>query len=105
MRGFHQVAWDVLERSINWQKSKRCVDMRQGEYYRKRAVKKKTERMMSYVKILQQGVQNAVAAENCLPGIGPHQIAHPEGNDHQLIEQVFALARIKRKIVGERISE
>ena len=70
VRGFDQVARDVLERRVNGKKRKRRVDVREREHHRKWTVEQEFQRMMREVNILQQRVQHAVGAEDRLPGVG-----------------------------------
>ena len=60
---------------------------------------------MRDVEILQKAVEDAVAAENCFPGVATHQIADPERNDDQLVEKFFARACVERQEIRQRISE
>ena len=79
--------------------------MRQREHHGKRTVKQKIQRVLRYVHVLKKGIEHAVAAENRLPRVSAHQVAHPQRNDHELVQEVFALSGTKREIVRQRISE
>src|SRR5579872_1653310 len=61
--------------------------------------------MFAEVQVLQERVEHAIAAQDGFPGIGAHQVADPKRNDYELIEQVFARAGMKRKIVSQGITE
>src|SRR6185437_1932160 len=87
VRRLYQVAGYVFERRINRQEGERCVDMREGQHHGERAVQQEIEGMTCQVNILQQRVKDAVAAQDGLPGVSSHQIADPERNNHQLIEE------------------
>ena len=100
-----EVSRNVFERRVDRKKREWRVDVRQREDDRERAVEQKLDGVMRDVKILQQAVQDAVAAEDGFPGVAANEIAGPQGNDHELIEQVLSFRRVKRKIVRERISE
>ena len=54
---------------------------------------------------MQEAVEHAVAAENGFPGVAANEIADPQRDDDELIEDFFARAGVERKIVGERIAE
>jgi len=70
-----------------------------------RAVEKERHGLMSEMQVLQETIEDAFAAENGFPRVTTHQIAHPQGHDHKLVEQFFPRARMKRegsKPVGSR---
>src|SRR5207248_597825 len=79
--------------------------MSECEHHSKRAVQQKVERMVRDVRVLQQSVQYSIAAKYGLPRIGTYQIADPQRNDCELIKQVLAGSRMKRQIVGKRVSQ
>ena len=90
MGGLKQIARDVLERCVDRQKSKRRVDVRQGQHDRKWAVQQEIQGMLSQMNVLQQSIKNAIATQDRFPGIGTNQIAYPQGNDHKLVEQILS---------------
>src|SRR6202035_3418335 len=102
---FDQVPRDVLERRIDRQERERRVDVRQRQHDGKWAVQEELNGPVRDVQVLQEGVQHAVAPEDGLPGVPAHQVARAQGNDHELVEQLLPLQRIKRKVVGERVTE
>jgi hypothetical protein len=57
------------------------------------------------VEILEEAVEDAVTAKDGFPGVTANEIADPEGDNDELIEQLFARTRVERQIVGERIAE
>src|SRR6202034_69968 len=69
------------------------------------AVQQKADRLVREVPILQEGVEHAVAAENCFPCVAAHQITHPERDDHKLIEEFFANSRVERQVVRQRVAQ
>ena len=82
MRGLDQIARNAFKRRIDGQKRERRVDVGEGKDNRKGAVEQKPEWVLTDVDVLQQGIKDAVAAENGLPCIGPYQITYPQRNDH-----------------------
>ena len=50
---------------------------------------------MSDVQVLEKAVEDSVAAEDGFPGVAADEIADPQRNDDQLIEQFFAWAGLK----------
>src|SRR5215472_16296365 len=95
----------MLERRINGQDGEWRVDVRQGQHHGERAVEQELERMLGQMRILQQRVENAVAAENRLPRVSANQVADPEGDDDQLVEKILTLSCAEREIVGKRITQ
>ena len=79
--------------------------MRQGEHDGERAVEQEVERVTGQVDVLQQRVENAVGAENRLPGVGTHQITHPQRNDDELIVEILSASGVEREEVSQRIAE
>jgi len=57
------------------------------------------------VKVLEKAVEDAFGTENGFPGIATDEVAHPEGNDDELIEEFLAQTSMKGHVVGERIAE
>jgi len=60
---------------------------------------------MGEMQILQETIEHAFAAENGFPCVSAHQVAHPQRHNHELVEQLFASARMKREVVGQRVAE
>src|SRR5207244_12450559 len=50
-------------------------------------------------------VQHAIAAENRLPCIRAHQVADPQRNDYELIEELLSFSCMEREMVSEWIAE
>ena len=69
------------------------------------AVEEKTDGSAGDVEVLEEAVEDAVGAENGFPGVAADEIADPERNDDELIEKIFANARVEGHEVGERIAE
>jgi hypothetical protein len=57
------------------------------------------------VEILEKSVEDTVAAENGFPGVSTNQVADPQRNNDQLIEEFFARASVEGQEIGERITE
>jgi hypothetical protein len=68
-------------------------------------VEEERDGLVSEMKVLEEAVENAFAAENGFPGVAADEIADPQGDDDELVEQFLAGAGIKGKIVGERVAE
>src|SRR5579862_6304325 len=83
------------------QKREWRVDVSERQHHGERTVEQKFQRMLGEMQILQQSVEHAVASQNRLPGISANQIADAQWNDHQLIEKLFPLSRIKRKVIRQ----
>src|ERR1035438_3559796 len=79
--------------------------MREHHDHRERTVKQETNRLMSEVQILQETVKHPVASQDGFPRIATDEVAHPERDDHQLIEKFFARPAVKRQIVSERVAK
>ena len=79
--------------------------MREHEDDGEGAVEQEADRRVGDVEILQEAVEDAVAAEDCFPGVAANEIADPERDDDELIEEFFACACMERQVVGERIAE
>ena len=77
MRGLDQVSRDVFQRRVNREKGERRVDVGKREHDGERAVEQKFERVFGQVYILEQRIEDAVAAQDRLPRIGSNQVAHP----------------------------
>ena len=105
LRGFDERARDVFERRVDGKKNERRVNVRQHEDDGEWAVEKEADRVVREVQILQKAVEHAVAAENRFPSVTANQIADPERNDDELIEEFFARAGVERQKIGERIAE
>ena len=54
---------------------------------------------------MEKAVEDAFGTENGFPGIATDEVAHPEGNDDELIEEFLAQTSMKGHVVGERIAE
>ena len=105
LRRFEKWARNVFERGVNRQEDKRSVDMGEHQDYCEGAVEKGGYRFTRDVEVLQEAVEDAIAAENRFPGISADQITDPERNDDELIEKFFARTRVKREEVRERITQ
>src|SRR5579864_929608 len=105
LRGFDEWARDVFERRVDGEEDERRVDVREDEDDRERAVEEKADRFMRDVKILEKTVEDAVAAKDGFPRIAANEIADPEWNDDELIEEFFACAGMEGEIVRKRIAE
>src|SRR5260370_28722591 len=105
MRGFDQRARYVLEGRVDGQKNERRVDVRQHENDGERAIEKERDGLVCEMQVLQKAIEDAFAAKNGFPRVTPYQIAHPKGNDDKLVEQFFARARMKREVVGQRVTK
>src|SRR5262249_12794834 len=57
------------------------------------------------VQVLQEAVEDTVAAEDRLPSIAANEITDPERNDHELIQKFLAPPRVKGDKVGEWVAE
>ena len=68
-------------------------------------VKEVADGRVSDVEILQEAVEDAVAAKNGFPGVAADEVANPERDNHELIEKLFARAGMEREVIGERVSE
>src|SRR5215471_5607786 len=86
-------------------KTKRRVDVGAHEDDGEGAVEKEADGLFGDVKILQETVENAVGAENGLPGVSANEIADPERNDDELIEEFLPDAGFERHEIGQRIAE
>src|SRR5437879_7249862 len=80
---------NVFKRGVNGEECERRIDMCQHEYYGKWTIKEESHRLANQVEILEEAVQDAVAAENGFPRVAAHEVADPKRNDHQLVEQVL----------------
>jgi hypothetical protein len=69
------------------------------------AIQKEANGLVREVEVLEKAVENAVGAENGFPCVAANEIADPQGNDDELIEEFFTAASVEGKIVGERIAE
>src|SRR5882762_627646 len=92
VRGFDKRAGDVFECRIDGKKNERGVDVREHENDGERAVEKERNGLMGEMQVLQEAIENAFAAENGFPGVTAHQVTHPQRNDDELVEQLFASA-------------
>src|SRR3984957_8021337 len=79
--------------------------MREHEDHGEGAVQKKTDRLVSDMEVLEKSVENSFATEDCFPSVAADQIADPERNDDELVQQFLARAGMKREVVGERVAE
>ena len=70
-----------------------------------RTIEKELEGMLCQMHVLQQRVEDAVAAEDRLPRVRPHQVAHPQRNDDELVEEILFGACIKGKEVCQWITQ
>ena len=52
---------------------------------------------MRDVQVLKKSIQDTVGAENRFPSVTPNEIADPQRNDNQLIENFFARTCVKDK--------
>lgn len=95
----------MLERGIDGKKNERCVDVREHEHDSEGAVEKEADRFVGDVQVLEKAVEHAVAAENRFPGVAADQIADPERDDHELIEEFFARTGVEGEEVRERVAE
>jgi hypothetical protein len=105
LRGFNERAGNVLERGIDGKEYERRIDVREHEDHSEGAVEKETDGFVGDVEILEKTVEHAVAAENGFPGVAAYQIADPERDNHELVEEFLARAGVEGKIVRERIAE
>src|ERR1700735_3692499 len=105
VRGFDEVARHVFQRRVDRQESEWRVDVCQRENDRERAVEKKLNRTVSDVQILQKSIEHTFAAQNGFPSVTADKVAGPQRNNYELVEQIFAFCRVKRKVVGERIAK
>jgi len=103
--GFDERARDVLEGGVNGEKDKGRVDVSEHEDDGEWAVEEERDGFVSEMKILEEAVENAFAAENGFPGVAADEIADPQGHDDELVEEFLAAAGMKREVVGERIAE
>ena len=104
-RGFHQRARDVLEGCVDGQKDERRVNVREHNHDGERAVKKEGHGLMGEMQVFEEAIEHAFAAENGLPSIAAHQVAHPQRHDNQLVEQLFRSTGMKRQVIGQRVAE
>ena len=108
MRRFDHWARNVFERSVDRQENERRVDVSQHYDDGERAVEQSADGLVRDVEIFQKSVEDAVAAENRFPGIAAYEIAHPERNYHELIEQLFArdlsICRRALHILGDQLA-
>lgn len=95
MRSFHQVPRNVFERRIDRQNREWRIDMSERQHYGERAVQQEIQWMAGQVHILQQSVEDPVTSQDRFPRVGTNQIADPQRDDHQLVQQIFSL-RVKR---------
>src|SRR2546429_8160955 len=72
---------NMFESSIDGQKNKRGVDVREHQHDGERAVKEVANRLAGEVQILQEAIQHAVAAKNGFPSIAAHKVADPKRHD------------------------
>jgi len=56
---------------------------------------------MGEMQVLQEALRS-LRCENGFPGVTAHQVTHPQRNDDELVEQLFASARMKRQVIGQR---
>jgi hypothetical protein len=105
VRGFEERARDVFERSVDRKKNERRVNVREHKNHGEGAVEKSGNGLVSDVEILKRAVEDAVGAEDSFPCVAADEIADPERDDDELVEKLFAGARVKGKKVSERISE
>ena len=105
LRSFDERAGDVFERGVNRKEDEWRVDVGEHEDDGEGAVEQEADRGGGDMEILQEAVEDAVAAENCFPGVAAHEIADPQRDDDELIEDFLARAGVKGKIVGQRITE
>ena len=105
LRGFDERARDVFERRVDGKKNKRRVDVREHENYGERAVEKNADGFVRDVQILQEAIEDAVAAENGFPGVAANEIADPQRDDDELVEQFFARAGVEGEEIRERVAE
>jgi len=59
----------MFERGVDRKKDKWRVDVREHKNYGERAVKKRGDGAVRDVKILQEAIEDSVAAENGFPGV------------------------------------
>src|SRR4051812_29156489 len=104
MGGLDQVSWNVFEGSIDRQDGKRRVDMRESKDHRERAIQQEIQRMPGQVHILQQSVQYTIASQDGFPRVSPNQIADPQRNDYQLVQQIL-FSGAKRQKIRQRIAQ
>src|SRR6185437_43329 len=95
MRGFHQVAGNVLQGGVDGQKSKWRVDVSEREHHRERAVEEEFDGMPCEVRILQQSIEHTITSQNGFPCVSADQVANPQGDDYQLVKQILASAGVK----------
>ncbi len=69
------------------------------------AVEKCRDWAVGDVQILQKAVEDTVGAENGFPGIAANEIADPERDDDQLVEEFFARAGVEGQEISERVTE
>jgi len=103
--GFDERAGNVLEGGVDGEKNERRVNVREHEDDGEGTVEEERDRFVGEMKILEEAVEDAFAAENGFPGVAADEIADPQGNDDKLVEQFLAGAGMKRKVVGERVAE
>jgi hypothetical protein len=95
----------VFERSVQRKEDKRRVDVGEHEDDGEGAVEKEADGLFGDVKILEKTVENAVGAENGFPGVSANEIADPERNDDELIEELPPGAGFEGHEIGQRIAE
>src|SRR5271157_545294 len=100
LRGFDERAWDVFEGGVNRKEDERRVNVGEHEDNGERTVQQKADGLVSDMRVLEEAVEDSFAAQNCFPGVAADQIADPERDDDELIEQFFACAGMKREVVG-----
>src|SRR4051812_9507933 len=105
MRGFDQVARNVLHGRIDRKEGERGIDVGKRKYHSERAVQQELQWMLSQVQVLQRGIKHTVGPEDSFPGVGADKIADPEWDDQKLVEQVLFCASVKAQQVRDRVSQ
>ena len=103
--GFDQRTGNVFERGVDREENERSVDVREHEDHGEGAVEKEAERFAGDVEVLKEAVEDAFAAEDGFPGVTANQVADPERDDDELVEEFFAGAGVERNEIRERVAE
>jgi hypothetical protein len=95
----------MFERGVQREENEGRVNVGEHEDDGEGAVEEEADGLAGDVEVLKKTVEDAVGAEDGLPGIASDEVADPQRNDNKLIEKLLAYTSVERHVVGKGIAK